>query len=376
MNFFTKLFFFQLLLYLIISPIFYILQNQDINNSLLILYILPFIFYYYFYFNKKKVHTSNLVISNNSRYYFPIIVILLLLYSIKNPFYGRLSIRELSELTAESGIINIILSKVILFVTPILFLYSIKYWKQNKILAAFYIVLIIFIIFFKSGFSQKGPLISAFILALALNEGFKGYKKKYIYLAISLFLLFFIISATWRYFDSEKNETFNGIISKRVNGLELVLQNRNEIIKPIYLANPVYFGSIFIQFLRFADEENSDLIKSSLNGPKAFYLLDLGEVEFDYNFSFVSEGILLFGYIFGVIISFAVILYVHNSSFNLLSSKSIIKYSLGYSLLFNSLMVERGLAEYLTSFIKTLPFAIIFIFLLFKIEKQTNVLND
>lgn len=376
MKFFTKLFFFQLLLYLFISPLFYIIQSNDFHNSLLILYILPFIASYYFYFKKTEFQTSGLVIKKNSVFLFPIIILILLFYSIKNPFYGRLSIRELSELTAESGFINIILSKAILFITPLLFVYAIKYWNKNKSLTIFYIIVIILVIFFKSGFSQKGPLLSAFILALTLNESYRGYKKKYIYLAISLFLFFFIISATWRYFDSDKNETFNGIISKRVNGLELVLQNRDNIIKPIYLGNPVYFGSVFIQFLRFTDEENSELIKSSLNGPKAFYLLDLGEVEFDYNFSFVSEGILLFGYIFGVIISFLVILFIHKSSFNLLSSKSILRYALGYSLLFNSLMVERGLAEYLTSFIKTLPFAIIFLYIFFRIEPRKVFNND
>ena len=376
MKFFTQLFFFQLLLYLVFSPIVYIFQNNDFKNFFLILYILPFIFYYRYYFKEKIINHSTLTASKYSQFIFPIILVSLLIYSILNPFYGRLSISELSTLTAESGSFNIILSKVILFVTPILFLYSFKYWSKNKPLTIIYFVLIILIIFFKNGFTQKGPLLSALILALALNESYHGYKRKYIIIALTLFLTFFLISATWRYFDSNKEESLNGIISKRVNGLELVLQNREDIIKPIYLGNPVYFGSVFIQFLRFTDEENNDLIKSSLNGPKAFYLFDLGEVEFDYNFSFVSEGILLFGYIFGVIISFLVIIFVHKSSFNLLSSKSILRYALGYSLLFNSLMVERGLAEYLTSFIKTLPFAIIFIYIFFRIEPRKVFNND
>ena len=49
-------------------------------------------------------------------------------------------------------------------------------------------------------------------------------------------------------------------------------------------------------------------------------------------------------------------------------SKKVLIFSIGYSLLFNTIMIERGTSDYLTSFFKIIPFCFFFTFLFLRLD--------
>ncbi len=364
MKIFKSFIVFQLFIYLLISPFLRDFLDKQTFNFSLFISVFAFIFIYI-------KSTPNLEAVNEiglkNEFVFNVMIFGFLIFSIYNPNEGRQATSYMGDVSANKSIDKVIIEKLIIYSSPLLLFYSFKQFEQKKIISFFTIPCIIVIISLINGIGQKGPVIVVFILTLTLFNFKLNIKNTKAWIFVFLMLIFFYISALLRYYSSNGAEGIDTYL-QRVDGLEFVLNNPKDLISNFEFANKEYFLSIFIQYFRFVSGDYLDLVALSINGPKSLYLYSLGFTELDANFSFLSEGILLFGYFWGFIISLLVLIIIHKYAFKFINSKKVLIFSIGYSLLFNTIMIERGTSDYLTSFFKIMPFCFFFTFLFLRLD--------
>lgn len=315
-----------------------------------------------------SLEMKNTILLKNE-YFFTILIFLLLIFSINNPNEGRQATSYMGDVSASKSLDKAIIEKLVLYTSPLLLFFSFKQFEKKSIFSFLTIPSVLIIISLINGIGQKGPIILVFVIALTLYNFKLNIRNIKTWIFVFSLLLFFYISALLRYYSSNGAEGIDSYL-QRVDGLEFILTNPKDIISNYSFANKEYFLSIFVQYFRFFSADFLDLVALSINGPKSLYLYSLGYTELDANFSFLAEGILLFGYFWGFIISLFVIIYIHKFAFKFINSKNNIIFSIGYSLIFNTIMIERGTSDYLTSFIKMIPFCFIFTFFFFKFENK------
>ena len=304
--------------------------------------------------NEYSSTTNNLGIKNIKL--FKIFCFLIFLYSLGNINFARVGTSMLGTIQSEKSFVELIINKFILGILPLILFLSTMLKSSRKY---FYIGIVLISTFLLNGIGQKGPIIITVILALVLsNFRFKILSKRSIVLGFFL-VLFFVVNATIRMINTQGKENFSGYF-QRVDGVEFIIKNPDNLI-PLYTFNDSsYILMSLVQFLRFYSQEYQELIRETINGPKSLYLYNLGFSELDANFSFLSEAILMFGYVYGYLIAIISLIFLHRSVFKLLHSRNKIYYSLGIAILFNVIMIERGLSDYFTTFIKTfLPIYIV-----------------
>lgn len=349
----------QMIIYWVLVPLFSITFGKADYN---LYHIFPYAFFIVLFMLMKNDYVGSvnlsleaLLLSNTKIFAFLSIGWVFLL---TNDYYGRHVFGMAQERNSSFSLVEAILYKSIEIGIPLILCEKFSS-TRSRMCDLFVIFACITTLFLLYG-ASKGVLVSIILYYIIFSKGKIGLKK----LAACLFLIVIAFAAIFYIRDEQSGLAILYYFLSRLDGISLTsIDPANEI--STFSGNTASLAMYFNSIARFFDQSASDQFAHGLVGAKPDYLFRLGADELDYSISLPSEMVILFGYIPGLIITFALVLMLRRIiAITLVPGGTRLSMIVGFSVVLNLILLEQSIFSSVLNPIKYFPLLLVLSFLL------------